>query len=283
MKRLLLGLVAFALVAGAIVLLLVPAAGNQYRLWRDAKTVEDYRRAVAALDTLACGTILAQAQAYNAELQEIALPDAFDEAGQWADDPGARLLDVTDSGVIAVLEIPKMGVTLPVYRGLSQAALARGVVHVKGTSLPIGGEGTHCALAGEGGGRFADELNGLSRLIAGDCFTIETLQDTLTYEVEGLEVVEPGALAGEALEPETDACTLMTAIERDGEPLRLLVRARRVSRMAPLLDDDTQLLPGWAARMILAAPVALAGLILLALIEALHGAVKRRRLRRMRL
>lgn len=283
MKRLLLGLVVFALVAGAIALLLAPAAGNQYRLWRDAKTVEDYRRAVAELDTLACGTILAQAQAYNDALREIALPDAFDEAGQWGDDPGAALLDITDSGVIAVLEIPKMGVTLPVYRGLSQAALERGVVHVEGTSLPIGGAGTHCALAGEGGGRFAKELDGLNRLIAGDCFTLETLQDTLTYEVEGLETVTPDALAGGAVDPEADACTLVTAIERDGEPLRLLVRARRVSRRVTLLDDDTQLLPGWAARMILAAPVVLAGLILLALIDALHGAARRRRLKRMRL
>ena len=283
MKRLLLGLLAFALAAGAIVLLLLPAAGSQYRLWRDAKQVDDYRGAVAGLDTLACGTLLAQAQAYNEGLRAITPLDAFDEAGQWGDDPGARILDVADNGVIAVLEIPKMGVTLPVYRGLSQAALARGVVHVEGTSLPIGGEGTHCVLAGEGGGRFTEELNGLDRLIAGDCFTLETLQDTLTYEVEELEALAPDALEAEAIDPEADRCTLMTAIQQDGEPIRLLVRAKRVSRRIVLLDDDTQLLPGWAARMILAAPVVLAGLILLALIEALNGALRRRRLRRMRL
>lgn len=283
MKRLLLGLLAFVLVAGAIALLVIPAAGSQYRLWRDAKRVDDYRRAVAGLDEADCDALLAQAQDYNDGLREITLLDPFGESSAWGDDPGAKILDVTDSGVIAVLEIPKLGVTLPVYRGLSQAALARGVVHVEGTSLPIGGKGARCVLAGEGGGRFTDKLDGLNRLIAGDCFTLETLQNRLTYEVEGLETLAPDALTGAAIDPEADRCTLMTAIRQDGESLRLLVRAKRVSRRMTPLEDDTQLLPGWAARMIFAAPAVLAGVILLALIEALRRSAKRRKVKRMRL
>lgn len=282
MKRILLGLLAFVLVVGALVFALAPAAAKQYRLWRDAKAVEDYRNAVDALDTLECGKLLTQARDYNATLRRAELWDAFSEAD--ADgDAESEVLDMDDRGVIAVLEIPKLGVTLPVYRGNSQAALERGAVHLSGTSLPVGGAGTHCVLAGQGGGRFSDPLNGLNRLIDGDCFTVETLQDALTYEVQSLEAVWPEALESEPIDPEADDCTLMTSISEDGKPLRLLVRARRVAKRSVPLDDDTQLLPGWAARMIFAAPIVLAGLVLLALIEWLRRASKRRKLKRMRL
>lgn len=282
MKRFVLGLLVFALVAGIVALALTPAAVNQYRLWRDARSIGDYRRAVNALDTLARGTLLAEARRYNEGLEEIALRDAFAQTA-YAEDAGADILDVSGSGVIAVLEIPKLGMTLPVYRGVSQRALARGAVHLEGTSLPVGGEGTHCVLAGQGGGRFAGLFDGLDRLIPGDCFYVQALQDTLIYEVAQIDAVAPEALEAQPIDGEADLCTLMTAITQDGDERRLLVRARRIGRQETPLEDDTQVLPGWAARLIFAAPVALAGLILLALVEGLRRAVGRRRLKRMRL
>ena len=279
MKRILLGLLAFVVVAGALVFALAPAAAKQYRLWRDAKAVEDYRNAVDALDTLECGTLLARARDYNAGLRRADLWDAFSEAD--ADgDAESEVLDMDGLGVIAVLEIPKLGVTLPVCRGFSQAALERGVVHLSGTSLPVGGEGTHCVLAGQGGGRFAGLLDGLDRLMPGDCFYVQALQDTLVYEVEGVETLAPSELTPVPVDGKADACTLVTA-PNEGE--RLLVRARRVGWRQLPPEDDTQLLPDWAARLIFAAPLALAGLILLALIEGLRRAVGRRRVKRMKL
>lgn len=279
MKRFLLGLLAFAVIAGGIVFLVTPMVGDQYRLWRDANAVSDYRRAVVELDTLACGTLLAQARNTNEALREIALRDVFDSEEE-TEDPDAEPLDVTGHGVIAVLEIPKLGTTLPVYRGLSQNVLARGAAHLAGTSLPVGGEGTHSVMVGQGGGRFTDVQNGLDRLIAGDCFYVQALQDTLVYEVFEVEMIAPSALQAEPLDAEADLCTLMTAT---GEDERLLVRARRIARRETPLDDDTQLLPGWAARLIFAAPIALAGLVVLALIEGLRRAVRRRKLKKMEL
>lgn len=280
MKRYLLGLLALVLVVAGLALALAPVIGSQYRLARDAKAVSEYRRAVDELDTLACGTRLAQAQHANAELRQIALADAFDADYAWGEDAGAEVLDVTGSGVIAVLEIPKLGVRLPVYRGFSQNALARGVVHLEGTSLPVGGEGAQCVLAGQGSGRFAALLDGLDRLIAGDCFYLQTLQDTLVYEVELAETLAPSDLAPVPVDGAADACLLLTAPSEDA---RLLVRARRVGRRQTPLVDDTQLLPVWAARLIFAAPMVLAGLIALLLIEGLRRAVGRRRVKRMKL
>ena len=114
MKRYLLGLLALVLVVAGLALALAPVIGSQYRLARDAKAVSEYRRAVDELDTLACGTRLAQARQVNEGLADVAPPDAFEAGFAWGDDAGAEPLDVTGSGVIAVLEIPKLGVTLPV-------------------------------------------------------------------------------------------------------------------------------------------------------------------------
>ncbi len=280
MKRLLLGLLGLALVVGIAAVALAPTVGNQYRLWRDAKAVSEYRQAAEALDMLATGTRLAQAWRVNEGLREAALADAFDEAYAWGEDDEAEVLDLTGSGVIAVLEIPKLGVTLPVVRGFSHNALARGVVHLEGTSLPVGGDGAFCVLAGQGGGRFAGLLDGLDRLMAGDCFYLQALQDTLVYEVEQVQTLSPSDLAPVPVDGDADICALMTAT---GEGERLLVRAGRVGRRQALPEDDTQLLPGWAARLIFAAPLALAGLIALALIEALRRAASRRRVKRMKL
>lgn len=282
MKRLLLGLLAFALVAAVLIFVVAPQAGNQYRLWRDASAVQAYRSAVSALTLMDCSTRLGQADDYNRGLREIALRDVFAQT-QDAENEAAEPLDVSDSGVIAVLEIPKLGTTLPVYRGLSKAALARGAVHLEGTSLPVGGKGTHCVLVGLGGAKLQSRFDGFDRLMPGDCFYIQALQDTLVYQVEQVQAVAPEALEPEPIDAEADLCTLVTAQKRDGEDRRLLVRARRVGRRDVLLEDDTQALPGWAARLLFAAPLALAGLILLALIEGLRRAVTRWQLKRLKL
>ncbi len=283
MKRALLGLLAAALVIGAIALALVPTAGKQYRLWREARAAEEYRDAADALDTLACGERMAQARAANAELTEIALRDAWDESDSPGDDAGAAVLDIAGNGVIAVLELPKLGLILPVYRDNTPGALARSVAHLEGTSLPVGGDGAHCVLAGQGDGRLSSPIDGLERLIPGDLFTLHTLRQTLTYEVEDLEISAPQALEPQAVDGEADVCTLMTAVTLDGEDARLWVRAKRVRRRSIPLEDDTQVLPGWAARLILAAPLALAGWLALALVEGLRRAADRRKRKRMKL
>lgn len=283
MKRWLLGLLATALVIGAIALALAPAAGNQYRLWREAKAVGDYRDAASALDMLTCGELLAEARQANAALGEIALRDPWDGAAAGGENAEAALLDVAGSGAIAVLEIPKLGLTLPVYRGQSAETLEQGVEHLQGSSLPVGGDGAHCVLAGQAGGRLSSPMDGLERLMQGDLFTLKVLRDTLTYEVEALELLAPDALGPMPVEGGMDACTLMTAVTQDGEDLRLLVRSHRVQRRAIPLEDDTQVLPGWAVRMIFAAPLVLAGLLLLALVEGFRRLAGRRKVKRLKL
>ena len=286
MKRFLLGLLVFVIVAGAAALLLVPTVGSQYRLWREADAVQAYRSTVSRLDTLDCGTLLAQARSANGELKGIALQDPWSEGDAPRSNPGAQALDVADNGVIAVLAVSyslyliKRGATVPVLRTFDAASLEKGAVHLPVTSLPVGGESTHCVLAGQGDGRFLDPVNGLDRLIPGDCFYVEALQDTLIYEVSESLILAPSELDALTLDRKADQCTLIAAPSEDE---RLVVRAMRIGRRQTPLEDDTQVLPGWAARLIFAAPLALAGLIVLALIEGLRRAATRRRRNRMQL
>ncbi|MBQ8110247.1 MAG: sortase [Clostridia bacterium] len=276
MKQFLLRLLAFALIVGALVWVLAPVVKGQYWLWQGAKAVSGYRQTAAGLDTLASGTLLAQARAYNDAMDAVAMRDPFEQT-QTAQ--AVEALELNGDGVMAVLSIPKLGEAMPVYREGALEQPAKGVSHLSGSSLPVGGEGAYCALFGERAGRFS----GLDRLIAGDCFYIEAVQDTLIYEVEQVLPLEPDALADQLPEAEADICALVTTANRDDGPQRLLVRARRVDRQAAPISDATQPLPEWEARGILALPVLAIGLVIMVLTEALRAIARRRRLRRVRL
>lgn len=279
MKRFLLTLTAFALGVGILALALRPTAISQYRLWREARVVRAYRRAAGALDTLECGTRLAGARQYNDTLKRVPLTDVFSGLTPPEQD-GADGLDLNGDGVIAILEIPKLGASMPVYRDASPETLAFGAGHLAGTSLPVGGAGAHSVLAGQQGGQLSGLFTGLDRLIPGDCFYVQAMQDRLVYEVQAVWTAEPGEAGEAALEPEEDACTLMTDASDGNRPLRLFVRGRRVSRRETPLADDTGPVPDWAALLIFAAPFAAAGLLLLGLIESIRRAAGRRRIRR---
>lgn len=278
MKRFLLSLLIFALVVAALFYALRPVAIGQYRQWQGAKAIQAYRSAAAELSTLDRGMLMSEARAYNEAMDAIALRDPFEARASVPGD-GAEMLELTGDGVIAVLSVPKLGAEMPIYREDAPAEAQSGVRHMALTSLPVSGEGGCCVIYGPRDGRFAD----LDRLIAGDCFYIETIQDTLIYEVEQVLTPRQEELAAQDRDGEDDFCTLMTQASRDDDPRRMLVRARRVSRREAPLADDTQLLPDWAARGILAVPVLLVGLILLGTVEALRRCAGRRRVRKTRL
>lgn len=266
MKRFLLTLLTFALIGGALALALRPVAIEQMRLWQGARAVSNYRETAEALDTLDCGTRLADARAYNDALA----------GGKAGDAPDALALN--GDGVVAVLSIPKLGGPMPVYQDESEVALETGVVRQADASLPVGGEGARCALYGERKERFS----GLDRLIPGDCFYIEAIQDTLIYEVT--QVLDDGGEAFDAgaQDKEADLCTLIAGTADDTDGSRLIVRASRVDRRDATLADDTQPLPDWAARGILALPALIAGLMILTVVEALRRGARRRRIKRTR-
>ncbi len=266
MKRFLLTLLGFALIAGALALALRPVAVEQLHLRKVARAVSDYRETAEALDTLERGTRLALARGSGGAPAGNASGEALDA------------LDLNGDGAVAILSIPKLGATVPIYRADVEDTLELGVSCRAG--LPVGGEGARCALYGAQEGRFAR----LDRLIPGDCFYIEAIQDTLIYEVTqvldaGDEPFDAGTQDGTG-----DLCALVAVAPAEEEDVHtLIVRASRVSRRDAPLADDTLPLPDWAARGVLALPALVVGLIILTVIEALRRGAQRRKIKRTRI
>lgn len=149
------------------------------------------------------------------------------------------LLAVTDA--IAYLEIPRLSVYLPVYHGLDEKNMEKGIGHMPDTSLPVGGESTHCVLSGHSGLPSARLLTGLDQMEKGDLFYIHVLDDTLAYKVDQVKTVLPDDTEDIQIVPGKDYVTLVTCVPYGVNTHRLLVRGER-TQYSPaeisLVNDD---------------------------------------------
>ena len=130
---------------------------------------------------------------------------------------------------MGVLEIPKIDVTLPIYHGTDNTTLSKGIGHLYGTSLPVGGKGTHAALSGHSGMAGQRMLSDLDQLVIGDCFTLRVLGKKLTYQADQIKIVLPEDVSDLAIDPEKDYVTLVTCTPYGVNTHRLLVRGVRVA------------------------------------------------------
>lgn len=140
-------------------------------------------------------------------------------------------LNIGNNGVMGFLEIPVIRLSLPVFHGTSEAVLRTGAGHIEGTSLPVGGEGTHCALSGHRGLVSADLFTNLDKIAEGDLFMLRILGETLTYKVDKISIVLPNDT--ELLLPEEgmDYCTLVTCTPYGINSHRLLIRGVRTDNL----------------------------------------------------
>ena len=126
------------------------------------------------------------------------------------------------------LEVPPINVKLPIYHGTDEAVLQVAIGHIEGSSLPVGGEGTHCVVSGHRGLPSARLLTDLDKMVEGDTFMLHTLNETLTYEVDQIRIVEPHEVEELTIVPGEDLCTLVTCTPYGVNSHRLLVRGHRV-------------------------------------------------------
>ena len=274
-------LLSIALLAALAVFIVVPAAVRQIRLRENAQAASGYRAAADGLSLLDCGSMLAQAQDYNRALDSDPWADPYapgENAPAQADDGDSYelLLNPAGDGVMAVLEVPKLGLSLAVHHS-GEAKVAR-LAHARWSRLPSGGGYGPCVLYATAE-RFFKPLASLDRLIPGDCLFLRVLQDTATYEIFQVATLSPQALS-ELETGEDDECALVVQTEAGD---RLVVRARRVPRQSVRPVDDSKALPGGVPELMLAAPIAVAGLALLAFVEFFRRAIRRLRRRRMKL
>ena len=192
---------------GAAILLYPPLSSFWNQRRQDAQ-IAAYRQTMAALDAADRAAQRAAAQAYNDGLPRD-FHDAFTGRQPPEDDPYWSLLDPNGTGVMGYLEIPKIGVRLSIGHGTDEDTLLCGIGHLAGTSLPVGGAGTHCILTGHSGLPSAKLLTDLDQMRSGDCFFLYVLGEKYTYEVDQVLTVEPDQV--EALLP-VDGETLVTLV-----------------------------------------------------------------------
>ncbi len=151
------------------------------------------------------------------------------------------VLDVSGTGIMGYVEIPKIGVNLPIYHGTSESVLQIAVGHLEGTSFPVGGPGTHCVLTGHTGLPSAELFTRIDELREGDMFSLEVLGESLLYEIDRIEVVLPSELSLLGAVEGEDYCTLVTCTPYGINSHRLLVRGKRVlSEPEPEIEDPAK-------------------------------------------
>ncbi len=184
-------------------------------------------------------------------------------------------LNVGGTGIMGYIEIPEIECMLPIYHGTDDSVLQIGVGHIEGSSLPVGGETSHCVLSGHRGLPSAKLFTNLDELAEGDIFVIRTLNETLTYEVDQIRIVLPDELSDLELVEGADLCTLVTCTPYGVNSHRLLVRGHRIENLDEftLTMDAVQIDPMIVAP-VLAVPILL-GLLIWMLVST--GRKKRKR------
>ena len=213
----------------AVGMMLYPMASNWLSGQSRSQVITEYETAVEVLDNQDTQVAMELAQAYNRDLLEQSCSVAgFSVSGAPTPDKDIlTALDPTGGGMLATLEIPAINVILPVYYGTQSTTLTAGVGVVEGSSLPVGGEGSHAVLAGHSGLASSRLLSDLDQLTQGDVFFLRVLDETLAYEVDQISVVLPDDVSQIGIDPQGDYVTLLTCTPYGVNSHRLLVRGTR--------------------------------------------------------
>ena len=251
-----------ALVAG-LSLLLYPTVSDYWNSLHTSQAVASYDQAVKSMDEGKYDELLQRAGQYNRDL--FLRGSLFALTDEEREDYNSQL-DIDGSGVMGYIEIPTIKVSLPIYHGTSDDVLQVAVGHLEWSSLPVGGESTHCVLSGHRGLPSDKLFKNLDQLAEGDLFVIRTLDEVLTYEVDRILIVLPSELQALAAEEGKDLCTLVTCTPYGVNSHRMLVRGHRVDNQseAVRLTADAIRIDPLLVAPIAAIPLLLALLLLLA-------------------
>lgn len=216
-------LIAVAVLAG-LSLLLYPTVSNWLNERNASKAIADYSHVVEEMDTADIQRMLDEARAYNQSL--------VGNAGRFepTEEDTAKynsILDVSGTGIMGYVEIPSIGVKLPIYHGTDDAVLQVAAGHIEGSSLPVGGENTHVAISGHCGLPSAKLFTKLDTLAVGDEFNLSVLGETLNYKIDDIVVVLPDDFSPLVIEGGTDQVTLITCTPYGVNSHRLMVRGTR--------------------------------------------------------
>ena len=207
-------------------LLLYPTVSDYWNSLHASRAVAEYDESIRNLDEDKYKKMLLNAAEYNHALSKRGISFTLlpEQKEQYE-----KLLDVGGNGIMGYIEIPNIKVSLPIYHGTDDSVLQIAIGHLDWSSLPVGGESTHCVLSGHRGLPSAKLFTNLDKLTEGDTFVIRVLNEVLTYEVDQILTVEPQEVESLGIENGKDLCTLVTCTPYGINSHRLLVRGHRVA------------------------------------------------------
>ena len=204
--------------------LLYPTVSNLWNRAHQSRAIATYTKQVEKLDDSQNKEMLKAARKYNKSLLK--------KSDHWKLSKKDKkkyesLLDVSGTGIMGYIEVPKIDCSLPIYHGTDEGALQIAIGHLEGSSLPVGGKSTHCVLSGHRGLPSARLFTDLDQMEEGDVFVLNVLGRKLAYEVDQIKVVLPDEMSDLEIVPGKDLCTLVTCTPYGINTHRLLVRGHR--------------------------------------------------------
>lgn len=252
-KRSKVGILLVLMLFVGICLLIYPSLSQYWNSKTQSRAVENYQDILASLKEEDYSAYFGQAHQYNRDLNALDFPLLdYNQLETYE-----QTLDVSGTSVMGVVTIEKLGVELPIYHSVRSEVLDIACGHLEGTSLPVGGESTHCVLSAHRGLPHAKLFTDLDKMELGDTFTVTVLNQTVTYQVDQIKVVEPNVVEDIYIVEGEDYCTLLTCTPYGINSHRLLVRGTRIENAKPVLyvTSDAYMIDSLVATPIVAAPI----------------------------
>ena len=237
--------------------LLYPTFSNWWNSMHSSRAIASYVEAVEDLSGRQKEELLEAARAFNKKLAKNGIHFRLTDKEK---EEYYSLLDIAGNGIMGYIQIPAIGVYLPVYHGTGEAVLQIAAGHLEGTSLPIGGESTHAAISGHRGLPSARLFTDLDRMREGDIFTVTVFDQTVTYQVDQIRIVLPSEVEEISIEKGEDYCTLITCTPYGVNTHRMLVRGHRIENLVvdnTVVIADAVKMPNYIAMLAVGIPLML--------------------------
>lgn len=239
MKKRIITICAAVLFLTALGLTLYPLISNYVNQKYASEIQTAYQELIQQTDDSVLHEAKQRAVVYNLTITPGTADAYSEEALLTASEDYDNQLDIAGNGIMGYVEIPKIQVNLPIYHGTDAEVLDRGVGHLLGSSLPVGGENTHTILSGHSGMASQKMFTDLEQLVSGDVFYLNVLNETLAYQVTEINTVLPYETDLLGIVPGEDLCTLVTCTPYGINTHRLLVRGSRIPyEEATVLEEE---------------------------------------------
>lgn len=232
-------LLVIILLAG-LSLLLYPTFSELWNSTRQSRAISSYSDTVSSMNTEEYEELWRLAQEYNESLAD---RETFYALNDEQMEEYEQLLNISGLGIMGYIDIPKIKCELPIYHGTEESVLQIAVGHLEWSSLPVGGESSHCILSGHRGLPSARLFTDLDKMEEGDLFYITVLDQKLAYEVDQIEIILPEEVEDLGIEEGKDYVTLVTCTPYGINTHRLLVRGHRVEYVEPETEASVEAEP----------------------------------------